>query len=269
MSAADATSWNDFHGLAEHYDCRPPYPPETVHAINQRLAPGSQGLVIEVGAGTGLFTRVLARELSPPGPILAIEPSADMRATAARATANEPFVTYVDGTAEQLAAENQSARLIAAAAAAQRFDRPRFYDEAGRVLESGGLIAFVQNSLDDSRSEFVNEYFALMEKHAPTYRRGWRTARDGSYQHIDYEAELSDLAQFTDVVAQRWPIVDRVDRNKLTQLVRTSTILKPAIERFGFEAIFDQVWSLFSAHANRQGTVDMTYVAELFIARRI
>ncbi|MBM0105955.1 class I SAM-dependent methyltransferase [Steroidobacter sp. S1-65] len=264
--AVDSTAWKAFTGIAEHYDCRPPYPRESVEAINRRMSPRLQGAVIEVGAGTGIFTRLLARELRPAGPILAIEPSSDMRATAARSTPDAAKVSYIDGAAEQLPVEDGAARLVVAAAAAQRFDRPRFYAEARRVLAPGGVLALVQNSLDDSRSAFVDEYFSMLEKHAPTYRRGMRTARDGSYQDIDYATELREASQLTDVEALRWPIDARVDRQNLIQLVRTSTILQSAIERLGIDAVLAEALSIFARHADTQGVVTMTYVNETFIA---
>ena len=266
--AADSTAWKAFSGIAEHYDCRPPYPRESVEAINRRLSPRLSGVVIEVGAGTGIFTRLLARELRPPGPILAIEPSSDMRQTAERSTPDGAKVSYIDGMAEQLPIEDGAARLVVGAAAAQRFDRPRFYAETRRVLQPGGVLALVQNSLDDSRSAFVAEYFSMLEKHAPTYRRGQRTARDGSYQHIDYVTELREVAQLAESEALRWPIDARVDRQNLIQLVRTSTILQPAIERLGIDTVLAEALSLFERHADPQGVVIMTYVNETFIAQQ-
>lgn len=268
MSAVDSTAWQAFSGIAEMYDCRPPYPRESVDAINRRLSPHLQGVVLEVGAGTGIFTRLLARELRPSGPIVAIEPSSDMRETAARSTTAAAMVTYIDGTAENLPVETRAARLVVAAAAAQRFDRPRFYAETRRVLEPGGVLALVQNSLDDTRSAFVDEYLSMLEKHAPTYRRGRRTARDGSYQDIDYVTELRELSQLTGVIALRFPIDARVDRQNLTQLVRTSTILQPTIERLGIDAVLAEALSMFARHADPQGVVTMTYVNETFIAQQ-
>jgi|GEM_PF-3980166 SAM-dependent methyltransferase len=82
-----------FTGLANLYgQARPTYPPELVRwCLEQVPAPG---LIVDLGCGTGISTRLFA---SAGHPVIGIDPNADMLATA-RA---EGVQDYRVGTSEQ------------------------------------------------------------------------------------------------------------------------------------------------------------------------
>jgi ubiquinone/menaquinone biosynthesis C-methylase UbiE len=226
------------------------------------------GQVLEVGAGTGIFTRVMAAALDPPSPILAIEPNAEMRAYAERVTPAERRVQYRDGTAERLELGDRSVKLLVAAAAAQRFNRPVFYREAARVLQPGGLLMLVHNNPRDADSPFFSAYLGLLEKYVPTYKRGRRTASNGSYEEVDFRGELSRLDEFSAVELMTWKLEEFVDQVKFTQLVLSSTILAPVLASAQRATVIDEAQHIFDRHVDRQGRAYMPYLTEAVFARR-
>ena len=129
-----------FGRVAELYDrARPSYPAATIDALMQccGLAPGSR--VVEVGAGTGKATELLAaRGLE----VTAIEPSAGMAAVARVKLASWPAVRIVESTFEDW---NPSERCdaVVSVQAWHWVDPAVRYAHAHRALTPGGTLAAV------------------------------------------------------------------------------------------------------------------------------
>jgi SAM-dependent methyltransferase len=131
-----------FDRTAEEYErTRPDYPEAILDAIP--LAPAAT--VLDVGAGTGKLTRVLARRYQR---VIAVEPLDGMRAVLERAVAG---VTAVKGTAEALPFPDGAADGIFAAQAFHWFRKEIALPEIARVLRAGGVFAVVWNGPDESR----------------------------------------------------------------------------------------------------------------------
>lgn len=146
---------NPFDAAAgEHYDAvRPSYPAESVAWVLEGLGQGHDlGLdVVEVGAGTGLFTRSLAAlPVDRVRSVTAVEPAASMRAVLERdvAAGSDGRVRAVPGTAEATGLPEGSADVVVAAQAWHWVDPAAGSAEAARVLRPGGRLAAVWNQLD-------------------------------------------------------------------------------------------------------------------------
>jgi ubiquinone/menaquinone biosynthesis C-methylase UbiE len=122
------------------------YRPRYLNALISHLAniigevPGAD-MVVDVGAGTGIFSRQLRVALPDTITIIGIEPSPSMRAQAVAETTDGTGLEFRDGVAERLPLIAGSARAVVAATAAHWFDRPAFYAEAHRrhrQLKPGG-----------------------------------------------------------------------------------------------------------------------------------
>jgi SAM-dependent methyltransferase len=149
---------------------RPSYHPEIATRVAQRY--GQRGLV-ELGAGTGIFTRQLV-DLGVP--VIALEPVISMRATLSEAV-EEADVRV--GTAEKIPLSDNSTATIVASQSFHWFDYPIALDEITRVLEVGGHLVTVWNVCDDSEG-WAAEYTSIVDRHAngaPQYRdMSWRRA---------------------------------------------------------------------------------------------
>jgi SAM-dependent methyltransferase len=146
-----------FDGVADEYEqTRPTYPP----ALLDALPLDADAAVLDLGAGTGKLTRVLAERYRD---VTAVEPLANMRGMLERVV---PGVTALAGSAERIPLDDGSVDGVFAAQAFHWFDKPVALPEIARVLRRGGVFAIVWNEgnddLPDPRpAEFVREVEVL------------------------------------------------------------------------------------------------------------
>jgi SAM-dependent methyltransferase len=146
-----------FDSVADEYEqTRPTYPP----ALLDVLPLDADAAVLDLGAGTGKLTRVLAERYRD---VTAVEPLANMRAMLERVV---PGVTALPGSAERIPLDDGSVDGVFAAQAFHWFDKPVALPEIARVLRPGGVFAIVWNQgnddLPDPRpTEFLREVKAL------------------------------------------------------------------------------------------------------------
>lgn len=157
---------------------RPSYHPALVQRLVQRFA---DGVVVDLGAGTGIFTgQLVDRGVNP----IAVEPVAAMRATL---IADHPGVTAIDGTAEDTGLEANSVATVVVAQAFHWFDHSMAITEIRRILRPGSHLACVWNVRDESVA-WVSAWTEIVDRHAgttPRYRTmDWRRAID---REVDFD----------------------------------------------------------------------------------
>lgn len=147
---------------AGRYDrVRPGYPA----AVADWIASGARQAA-DIGAGTGLFTELLAERGVE---VVAVDPSEDMLAVLAMRL---PGVPVVQGTAEHSLLPAASRDLLTLAQAWHWCDHEAAVREAARVLRPGGRIALVWNQLDVSLP-WVHRLSRIMhagDVFSPSYR---------------------------------------------------------------------------------------------------
>jgi SAM-dependent methyltransferase len=191
-------------GAGDYEKGRPGYPPEVVGTLARECGLGEASRVVDVGAGTGKFTRELFRLTRH---VTAVEPVAAMRSVYA---ANFPGAPVLEGTAEHLPVEDGSADLVVVAQAFHWFDHGPALDEMARVLRPGGWLALVWNTRDDP-APWSRRLVALMdelagEAAAPRFRSGqgtWRATLEG---HAAFDGEVRS-AEFENLVPFDLPTV--------------------------------------------------------------
>ena len=127
-----------FGPAAEDYERgRAPWPDAAVERAAAALELGSDATVVDLGAGTGKLTRLLAGRFRR---VVAVEPLPEMRAVL---TANLPHVEVVDGTAERIPLPAGAVDAIFAGDAFHWFDGRAALAEFARVLAPGGGVALL------------------------------------------------------------------------------------------------------------------------------
>ena len=113
---------------------RPDYPRQLTGWLADALQISAQSTVIDLGAGTGKFTRLLS-SLAPT--LIAVEPVAAMGAQLAKLL---PDVRLVDGTAESIPLATASADALVCAQAFHWFSTRAALTEIHRVLKPEGRL---------------------------------------------------------------------------------------------------------------------------------
>jgi SAM-dependent methyltransferase len=163
--------------VADYERGRPEFPDRAIAFLDDRLSLAPGRTLLELGAGTGKLTRLLA----PSGAhIVAVEPLAAMREALSR---NLPDVEVLDAVAEDLPLAEGSVDAAVAAQAFHWFDGERTLAELARVLEPVAPIALVWNVRDES-VPWIRELTGLIEPYrgdTPSHRSlRWKAAFDAS-----------------------------------------------------------------------------------------
>jgi SAM-dependent methyltransferase len=212
--------------------------------------------VLDVGSGTGIFTRQLAAALQV-NPVIGIEPSAPMRARA-EAEQDHGSITYLDGVAERLPFEDATARAVVAATAAHWFDRPAFYREAARVLVPGGIFAIVEYVRDEASSAAARAVVKFLAEHG----------EDRAYVRPDYETELGALRGFRLLETLRRPVTFALGLAEFVGLALSSSHARHAIETLGSDEADRMLRAIGEELADTDGSVPFGYLFQVFLTRR-
>ena len=226
---------------------RPSYPEAAVdHVLAGLHAPR----VVDVGAGTGIWTAQLAARGVR---VIALEPNADMRA-AAPALAN---VTWQGGTAEATGLADASADLVTVAQAFHWFRAPEAILEFARVLAPGGRLALVWNR---RRSD-------------DPFTHGYREAILSVGGELSAETMTFDPGvipaggAFTRADRTTFAHVQELDREGLHGRARSASYVpKEGPRAVQLRARLDQ---LFDHHAAPSGHVRLHYDCEVWRATRL
>jgi ubiquinone/menaquinone biosynthesis C-methylase UbiE len=160
-------------GAAAYARGRPDYPRTLLPWLASELGlrPGVD--VLDLGAGTGKFTRLLCDSGAR---VLALEPVDAMRA---ELTAALPAVHALAGTAEAIPLANASVEAVVCAQSFHWFANAAALAEIHRVLKPRGRLGLVWNVRDET-VDWVAALTELMrpyEHGAPRFRSGeWRRA---------------------------------------------------------------------------------------------
>lgn len=209
--ATRAERARSFGAIAQEYDRFRPGPPDA--AISWVLPPGC-ATAVDLAAGTGLVSRVLARHT---GRVVAIEPDSRMAAVL-RARSAEVTVLGGVGEAIPLAAASVDAVLISSAW--HWLDTDRAIPELARVLREGGRLGVLRTGLDQDAGW-------LRELRRPDRQGNDQQLRDtsGRYQ------SLPATGQFANAVRESFGFTKMMRPGELTGLLATYSEVITASEQ--------------------------------------
>ncbi|MES2170735.1 MAG: methyltransferase domain-containing protein [Actinomycetota bacterium] len=197
-----------FGQAADVYErSRPTYPPEAA----AWLVPASARTVVDLGAGTGKFTRSLV-ELGLD--VIAVEPDPVMLTTLAAAL---PRVRTVGGSAERMPLPDGSVDAVTVAQAWHWVDPPKAVPEIARVLRPGGTLGLVWNLRDD-RVDWVRRLGEVMgSSEAELYQRGEIVIGppfgETEYFEVAWTAQ-TNADELVDLVASRSYIIAATEQER-------------------------------------------------------
>jgi SAM-dependent methyltransferase len=132
---------NSFGSVAEDYDRYRPGPPPA--AIEWILA-SADGIAVDLAAGTGALTRVLADRVEQ---VIAVEPDDHMLEVLKR---RSPRTPAIQSWAERLPLRSESVDVVTISSAWHWMDPELATKEITRVLRRGGVLGVIWNGADRS-----------------------------------------------------------------------------------------------------------------------
>jgi SAM-dependent methyltransferase len=230
---------------------RPSYPQDAVDLLCAELGIGPGRDVLDLAAGTGKLTRLLA----PTGArLIAVEPVAGMRTLLAEVL---PDLPIIDGTAEALPLGDASVDAVVVGQAFHWFDAPRTLAEIARVLRPDGGLGLIWNVRDESVG-WAAELSMLLDRHAhdaPRYRdMVWRAAFDGVHGFLTLQERHVRSEQVGSLATMR----DRISSISFIACL-------PDPER---ETFLDQATTLLAWAADADGRITMPHRTDVFWTRR-
>ena len=179
MTGVHASAQQGFSTQAATYaQGRPNYPRQLTGWLTDVLGVDAHSLVVDLGAGTGKFTRLLST-LAPT--LIAVEP---VQAMGAQLTRLLPDVRLVNGTADAIPLETASADAVVCAQAFHWFSTQAALAEIHRVLKPDGRLGLVWNVRDESVDwvAAITEIITPYEGDTPRFHTGhWRVPFTGEY----------------------------------------------------------------------------------------
>jgi SAM-dependent methyltransferase len=182
---------------------RPDYPPEALEWLRSTLALQRGKIVIDLGAGTGKFTKLL---VATGAHVIALEPVAPMLD---QLTQRMPHVEARVGDAEHIPLPDRFADALVCAQSFHWFARPSAIAEIRRVLKPGGVFGLIWNVRDESV-----DWVARLSRLIEPYEGDAPRVTDGTWR------ELFPAHGFGSLLESRFPhahvgqaehvIVDRV-----------------------------------------------------------
>jgi ubiquinone/menaquinone biosynthesis C-methylase UbiE len=133
-----------FTGFADCYDAYRPTPPSVIADILTQLAQSSKpGLVVDLGSGTGLSTRIWANHAYG---VIGVEPSADMRLEAEKRTDElcpNSNISYREGLSSKTGLPDRCVDIVTCSQSLHWMEPGSTFAEAARILRPGGIFAAI------------------------------------------------------------------------------------------------------------------------------
>lgn len=213
---------------------RPDFPPAALDWLRGDLGLGPGRMAVDLGAGTGKFTRLLAQTGAD---VVAVEPVAAMLSHLAR---DLPEVEAIQGDARRMPLANGIADAVTCGQAFHWFANREALSEIHRVLKPGGVLGLIWNIRDES-VDWVRKLTGIMmpyEGDAPRYYNGeWRKVfpAPGFGELREREFAHAHLGPAEQVIVQRVASVsfiaalDDATRNGVLDEVRALIEQTPAL----------------------------------------
>jgi SAM-dependent methyltransferase len=246
-SAKQELAAQGFTNGALYNAARPNYPVGAIEFLITSLGLGATSSVLDLGAGTGIFTRQLLPHV---GRLIAVDPSASMRASFAAST---PEVAILDGSDVAIPLDDDSVDAVTVAQAFHWFDAPRALTEIHRVLRRGGGLGLIWNERDES----VPWVAALTSAMEWDVRQPYKVG-------MDFSQILAD-GPFVDVERVSFVNSQTLTHDGLTQRVLTTSYIAAMDDR-ARETLMSAVAAVIDELPE---PVVMPYTTDVYVARAI
>lgn len=233
---------------ADYVKYRPSYPIAAIDLILEGLQSTSQPIAADVGAGTGISSRLLAKRGVK---VLAIEPNAQMRQVADL----HPMVEFRDATAEATGLADAAVDLVACFQSFHWFNPQPTLLEFHRILKPSGRLAVVWNERDRD-DELTAEYTRLIQVASNDHPAEQRRV---AIEPLLTSSLFSNLQQHKFAYKQEVDLAGLIGRAMSTSYIPRAGA--------AYEQLISDLQQLHATYCNEQGFVNLVYSTSIFLAR--
>ncbi|UTH73284.1 class I SAM-dependent methyltransferase [Chromobacterium sp. IIBBL 290-4] len=222
---------------------RPEYPEGLRGWLSDTLGVAEGRVALDLGAGTGKFTRLL---VDAGATVLAVEPVENMREQLRQRL---PMVEALAGSAETIPLPDQSVDVVACAQAFHWFANDKALAEIHRVLKPGGRLGLVWNVRDESYDwvRKISELMTPLEGDTPRFHSGeWRRPFG---ENCGFSPLAFAVLTHSHVGAPQQVIIDRFRSVSFIAAL-------PDADKQGF---LDQLQALIDSHPALQGRAELAF----------
>lgn len=197
MGIIRGNNLNKFNNKAIQYSLyRPSYPNELIDFLVDTLHLQKDSTVVDIGCGTGIFTRQL---LDHNIKTIGIEPNIEMYNQAKKYLQGYKCQLF-NSMAEDTKLDSNIADLVTVAQALHWFDLKRFICEYKRILKTTGQVAIIYNVMD-KENEAVFNYLNVN--------------RQFCSQCSDLNKEINTSKVYTEMFGENGFITETYENNKV------------------------------------------------------
>ncbi|MBW4559585.1 MAG: class I SAM-dependent methyltransferase [Mojavia pulchra JT2-VF2] len=242
---------NRFSDRAEDYvKYRPSYPADAIDIILKGLNTNSQIVAADIGAGTGISSRLLAERGVN---VIAIEPNAAMR----EASEPHPLVEFRDGTAEITNLPEKSVDLVTCFQAFHWFNPQPTLSEFHRILKPSGRLAVVWNNRDNEDA-LTSEYSRLVREASNNHPA---ESRMQSVEPLLVNPLFANVREYTFIYRQELDLTGIIGRAKSVSYLPNEGLV--------YEQLIYNLQELYQRFCNERGFVYMVYRTSVHLAEAI
>jgi ubiquinone/menaquinone biosynthesis C-methylase UbiE len=249
MAATHPTAAAGFHRAADAYERgRPGYPADAVAHLAAHFRLGEGVTVLDLAAGTGKLTRMLA---TTGATVIAVEPVEGMRRVLTQAV---PKARVLDGTAEHIPVADGSVDAVTVAQAFHWFDADRAVADIARVLRPGGGLGLIWNTFDTS-VPWVETLRTLVGVH----RHG-----EPAYGHTNWRDAFTATRLFEPLEEHTFGLVQELETEELVDRIGSTSYIATLAEGER-EQLFGEIRALV---ADLPRPLRLPYRTDTYVTRR-